>query len=131
MKKLVSHAAQTVSWINMQTKEQALSKLKKSKFRASFHLSRADRDYINKRGLDTIRSHASDFVSLRLAPAYPVNDGRQTPMSGHPAFKAMHACACCCRGCLNKWYNVPLSIPLTTDQQERIVDLLITWIEEQ
>ena len=22
-------------------------------------------------------------------------------------FIAQHACACCCRGCLNKWYRVP------------------------
>ena len=34
--------------------------------------------------------HAEDFVREKLAPAEPRNDGRQTPMRGHPVFKAMH-----------------------------------------
>lgn len=115
----------------MQTREQALEKLKSSKFRSSFRLSVKDREYIAEKGMDVIRSHAADFVRARLAPAWPENDGKQTPMSGHPAFKAMHACACCCRGCLNKWYRVPKGVPLTEGQQERIVNLLMAWIEDQ
>ena len=77
-----------------------------------------------------IRSHAADFVRKKLAPAEPVNDGKQTPMSGHPVFKAMHATACCCRGCLNKWYRVPMHRELTDWEQERIVDLLMAWIDQ-
>lgn len=115
----------------MQTIEIALEKLSKSKFRSGFYLSKKDKAYIEDKGMDVIRSHAEDFVRKKLAPAYPENDGRQTPMSGHPAFKAMHACACCCRGCLEKWYRVPQGIELTEDQQRRIVNLLIAWIESQ
>ena len=81
--------------------------------------------------MDVIRSHAEDFVRKKLAPAFPDKDGKQTPMSGHPVFKAMHGCACCCRGCLNKWYNVPVGAELTEDQQKRIVNLLMAWIEEK
>ncbi|MBO6167284.1 MAG: DUF4186 family protein, partial [Kiritimatiellae bacterium] len=55
------------------------------------------------KGLETIRSHCEDFIRTRLAPANPSNDGKQTPMRGHPVFKAQHACACCCRDCLAKW----------------------------
>ena len=115
----------------MQTIDTALAKLNKSKFRSSFHLSEQDKAYIEKKGIDVIRSHAEDFVRKKLAPALPGNDGKQTPMSGHPVFKAMHGCACCCRGCLNKWYNVPVGIELTEDQQRRIVNLLMAWIEEK
>ena len=115
----------------MQTKEEALAKLNKSKFRSSFKLSKKDKEYIAEKGMDVIRSHAEDFIRLRLAPAEPINDGKQTPMSGHPVFKAMHACAYCCRGCLNKWYNVPLGVALTEDQQRRIVNLLMAWIAAQ
>lgn len=81
--------------------------------------------------MDVIRSHAEDFVEKKLAPAFPDKDGKQTPMSGHPVFKAMHGCACCCRDCLNKWYNVPIGTELTEDQQRRIVNLLMAWIEEK
>lgn len=115
----------------MSTIEQTLIRLQKSPFRANFHLSDKDRKYIDEKGIDTIRIHAADFISKRLAPAYISNDGKQTPMRGHPVFVAQHACACCCRGCLNKWYRVPVGVELTENQQERIVNLLMAWIEKE
>lgn len=119
-------------WYNYSmTIEEALSKLAMSKFRSSFYLAKKDKEYFNAKGRDTIQSHAVDFVKQRLAPAEPVNDGKQTPMSGHPVFKAMHACACCCRGCLNKWYQVPQGRELTEEEQEKIVNLLMAWIDKE
>ena len=115
----------------MQTIEEALTKLSHSKFRSSFYLTQKEKAYLIEKGIEVMRSHAADFVRERLAPANPVNDGKQTPMHGHPVFKAMHATACCCRGCLNKWYKVPKGKELTTAQQEKIVRLIIAWIEKQ
>ena len=115
----------------MQSIEQALGKLNRSSFRSRFHLSEKDRQYIAEKGMDTIRSHAADFVEKKISEADPVDDGKQTPMKGHPVFKAMHATACCCRGCLNKWYKVPLHQPLTSQQQEKIVNLLMAWIARE
>lgn len=115
----------------MQTKQEALEKLSKSKFRSSFHLKEKDKQYIQEKGMDTIRSHAQDFVKNKLSDAYPKNDGKQTPMKGHPVFIAQHACGCCCRGCLNKWYKVSKGVPLTEIQQEKIVNLLMAWIEKE
>ena len=115
----------------MQTIDQALEKLGRSKFRSSFHLTDRDIQYIDEKGIDTIRSHAENFVRTRLAPAFIENDGKQTPMSGHPVFKAQHACACCCRGCLYKWYRVRPGTELTDLQQKKIVDLMMTWIDRQ
>lgn len=91
----------------MQTIEEALEKLKASNFRSGFSLKEKEKAYVRKKGMDTIRRHAQDFVRQRLAPAVIPNDGKQTPMHGHPVFIAQHACACCCRGCLQKWYRVP------------------------
>ena len=68
--------------------------------------------------------HAADFVRNRLAPANPVNDGKQTPMHGHPVFKAMHATACCCRGCMLKWYKVSPNRELTDDEVKRISEVI-------
>ena len=116
---------------SMKTIEETLNRLNTSKFRSSFHLSAKDKTYVREKGMETIQSHARDFVKQKLADAYPVNDGKQTPMSGHPVFKAMHATGCCCRGCLNKWYRVPLGVPLSDLQQEKIVRLLMVWIERQ
>ena len=81
----------------------AFARLAKSKFRSRFHLAESDRAYIESKGMETIRQHCEDFIRTRLAPAEPPNDGKQTPMRGHPVFKAQHACACCCRDCLVKW----------------------------
>lgn len=105
----------------MQTVNQALNKLEQSKFRSSFHLTKKEQQYLEEKGIAVMRRHAEDFVRQKLAPADPPNDGKQTPMHGHPVFKAMHATACCCRGCLNKWYRVPLHKELSLDQQEKIV----------
>ena len=115
----------------MATIEEALERLSSSSFRAKFRLSDKDRNYIATKGLNTIRSHCEDFVRDRLAPADIPNDGKQTPMRGHPVFIAQHACACCCRGCLNKWYKVKKDTPLTEIQQKKIVNLLMAWIEKQ
>lgn len=115
----------------MQTIEDALAKLNKSKFRSRFHLKQEDIDYIDKKGLEKIRSDAEDFISKRLAPAQIPNDGRQTPMKGHPVFIAQHSTACCCRGCLNKWYNVPKNTELSAARQKKIVNLIMAWIEKE
>jgi hypothetical protein len=109
--------------------DEAFAKLARSKFRSRFRLSAADRKYIADKGMATIRSHAADFIRTRLAPANPPNDGRQTPMRGHPVFKAQHATATCCRGCLEKWWKIPKGTEIPPERQSRIVDFLMTWIE--
>ena len=113
------------------TVEECFRKLAASPFRSRFHLTQKDKDYIKKVGLPAIRTHAEDFVRERLAPALPKNDGKQTPMRGHPVFVAQHACACCCRGCLSKWYRVPKGVPLSPEEQQKIVNLLMAWIEKE
>ena len=115
----------------MPTIDETLEKLSHSKFRSSFKLTKKERAYIQDKGMDVIRSHASDFVRIKLAPPKQPNDGKQTPMSGHPVFKAMHATACCCRECFEKWYKVPPKKELSEEQQNRIVSLLLAWIEKQ
>lgn len=115
----------------MQTVDEALDKLQRSAFRRKFHLSQKDREYVREKGMDVIRSHGEVFIAKRLAPAVIPNDGKQTPMRGHPIFIAQHACACCCRGCLEKWYRVPKGRELSADEQRRIVNLLMRWIERE
>jgi len=111
--------------------EQTFEKLNKSQFRSKFHLSDAEKAYVAEKGIDVISVHAADFVAKRLAGSYIPNDGKQTPMRGHPVFVAQHACACCCRGCLEKWYKVPKGVELTQKQQDKIVNLLVEWIKRE
>lgn len=111
--------------------EAVLERLSCSKFRSSFKLNDADLAYARSKGRACIEQHARDFVLGRLASALPKNDGKQTPMKGHPVFKAMHACACCCRGCLSKWHGIPQSRALSEREQDWIVALLMAWIDKQ
>lgn len=109
----------------------ALERLEQSKFRSGFHLSEKDKAYIREKGLYAIKEYAADFVEKRLAPKDIPNDGKQTPMRGHPVFVAQHAIACCCRGCLNKWYKIPKDTELTAEVQDGIVRLLMAWIVKE
>ena len=80
-------------------------KLSKSKFRSSFKLKDKDKEYIKSKGIDTIEKHAYDFIESRVSGDNILNDGKQTPMRGHPVFVAQHATATCCRGCIYKYSN--------------------------
>ena len=106
----------------------AFARLAKSKFRSRFHLSATERALVREKGEAAIRSHCEEFVRTRIAPKQPVNDGRQTPMRGHPVFVAQHACACCCRDCMAKWWRVPRGVEIPASRQRGIVDFLMAWI---
>ena len=110
---------------------QTLASLKKSKFRSKFKLSSKDRQYIQDKGINTIRQHALDFIKTRIAPQNPKNDGKQTPMKGHPVFIAQHATATCCRGCIQKWHGIEKGKALSDQEMAFIVDLVMGWIEGQ
>ena len=109
--------------------DEILIKLSKSKFRSSFHLNKKMIQYIDKNGLDKIKEHAYDFINQRLK-IRPINDGKQTPMKGHPVFIAQHACACCCRSCLYKWYHIPINKELSDDEITFVVNVIMKWIEK-
>ena len=115
----------------MKNIDEMLYSLSKSKFRNSFHLKEKDKEYIIQKGIDKIESHAYDFLRKRLAPAYIPNDGKQTPMRGHPVFIAQHATATCCRGCLYKWHHISKDKDLTKEEVDYIVMVIMKWIKNE
>ena len=78
-----------------------------------------------------VLEHAADFIAKRLAPAFPANDGKQTPMKNHPVFIAQHATATCCRGCLEKWHGIPKGRPLEMSEKQYIVGVIKRWLINQ
>ena len=117
--------------MNDQKIKMIFNNLSNSKFRSKFHLSEKDIDYINTKGIDTIERHALDFVKNRLSHKVVLNDGKQTPMRGHPVFIAQHATATCCRGCLEKWHKIKKDKELTIEEQKYIVEVIMHWIKEK
>jgi hypothetical protein len=115
----------------MRELDEIFDALAKSSFRRQFHLRGKELDYLLTKGLPEVLVHAGDFVSKRLAPAMPVNDGKQTPFRGHPVFVAQHATACCCRGCLEKWHRIPRGRALEPVEQAHIMAVLERWLREE
>jgi hypothetical protein len=105
--------------------------LQNSSFRRRFRLGPRERDYLQARGLPTVLEHAADFIGQRLAPAEPRNDGKQTPMRGHPVFIAQHATATCCRGCLSKWHGIAKGHELSAEEQAHAVAAIGKWLRGQ
>jgi hypothetical protein len=102
--------------------------LSRSAFRRRFRLGPAEQSYLDSKGLPTILDHGRDFIARRLAPAAPLNDGKQTPMRGHPVFIAQHATATCCRQCLCKWHGIPTGRELTSDEQAHVLAAIDKWL---
>ena len=105
--------------------------LSKSQFRSSFHLGEKETEIMEQRGMDVIRTHAEEFIADRLAPAEPMNDGRQTPFHSHPVFIAQHATATCCRGCIFKWHHIVKGRELSKEERTYIVDVIMTWLRTE
>jgi hypothetical protein len=106
-------------------------RLNESKFRSRFRLGDKERAYIAEKGMEAVAVHAREMVSRRLAPAVPLNDGKQTPMRGHPVFIAQHATATCCRSCLAKWHGIPAGQAMGEGEQAHAVEAILRWIAAQ
>ena len=113
----------------MKDVQEILDNLQNSDFRRNIRLGKKESDYLNEKGLETVLAHAADFIEKRLAPAEPVNDGKQTPRRNHPVFVAQHATATCCRGCLAKWHAIPKGGELDEAEKRHIVEIIKRWLE--
>lgn len=105
-------------------------RLSRSTFRSKFHLKEKDKEYVREKGMDEIMDHAYSFIDKRLSTLNE-NDGKQTPMRGHPVFISQHATATCCRGCIEKWHNIKKEKELTEDEKEYLVNVIMKWISKE
>ena len=70
----------------MRDPDELFAALAKSTFRSRFRLGAKETSYLSEKTLAVVLEHGRRFVIERLADAQPQNDGRQTPMRGHPIF---------------------------------------------
>jgi hypothetical protein len=115
----------------MSNVQEVLSRLSHSPFRSRIRLRGKELDYLRKKGLPEVLKHAAEFIEERLASASPANDGKQTPWHNHPVFVAQHATATCCRGCLQKWHQIPKGKELTPEEQQYVVEVIRSWLLKQ
>lgn len=115
----------------MQPIDDLFNRLARSPFRARFRLSSQDHTYIATKSMDVVLDHGRAFVAGRLAAALPKNDGKQTPMRGHPVFVAQHATATCCRGCLRKWHGIAEGRTLSQQEQDYVLSVIARWLNRE
>ncbi len=115
----------------MRDLDELFEALSQSEFRRRFRLRGKEAAYLREKGLEVVLAHVRHFIEKRLAPAEPVNDGRQTPMHNHPVFIAQHATATCCRGCLEKWHHIPKGRPLSDREVQYVVTVIERWLLRQ
>ena len=108
--------------------DKKLDSLSKSKFRSSFKLRKKEYEYMMGKTIDEIEEHAFKFIVERLK-CNNINDGKQTPMKGHPVFIAQHATGTCCRGCLYKWHHISKDKVLEDREINFVVALIMEWIK--
>ena len=111
--------------------DEVFAALQGSDFRQRQQLNAKDLVYLQQKGPEVIREHTHRFIIERLAPAEPVNDGKQTPWRGHPTFTAQHATATCCRGCLAKWHKIEEGRELSAAEVEYVVEVIGRWLSER
>ena len=103
-----------------------------------FDLSKAELNYahgmissIENFDVNEMIRVVNERIQKREAPAFIANDGKQTPMRGHPVFIAQHATATCCRECIRKWHKMQPGRELSQVQQDYLVDIIMTWIQKE
>ena len=108
--------------------DEAFRRLAAAPFRRKFRLVGRERAYVETWGIAAVMKHGAKFIAERLAPAFPRNDGKQTPWRNHPIFVAQHATATCCRGCLEKVHEIAKGHALTEEETGHVLGAIERWI---
>lgn len=105
-----------------------LQRFRKSRFRRSFALDESDIKLIKQFGMQGMHEHSINIIRKNLKNR-PYNDGKQTPYYGHPVFKAMHATACCCRKCVERWHRIPRNKVLDDKEVDFLAGVICKWLK--
>jgi hypothetical protein len=88
-------------------------------------------NYARPKGMSGLAVAAENRIRRCVAPADPPFDGRQTGKSGNPLFYAQHACAVCCRKCMEYWHGIEQHRPLYEEEISYFKELLLIFIKER
>jgi len=82
-----------------------------------------------EKGRLNLRFDAEELLRKNVANAKnPRWEGTQTPKKGDLIYYAQHATACCCRKCIEYWYNIPRGIQLNDKQINYFVELIMLYV---
>jgi hypothetical protein len=110
--------------------DKVFARLDASSFRRRFRLQGRELAYLQTWGLEHVMRQARELIAKRVAPADPLNDGRQTPWRNHPVFVAQHATASCCRGCLAKVHGIEKGHALDEEEMAHVLAVIERWLRK-
>jgi hypothetical protein len=108
--------------------DEAFRRLQKSAFRRKFRLQGRELAYLQTWGLPHVMKQAEELLRKRVGPEVIPNDGRQTPWRNHPVFVAQHATGTCCRGCIEKTYEIAKGHALTAEELQHLLGAIERWL---
>ena len=88
-------------------------------------------NYARRKGVSALEVAAEKRVRQTLGAADPYFDGRQTGKSGNPLFYAQHACAACCRKCVEYWHGIEQHKPLSEEEVQYLKELLMLYVKDR
>ena len=84
-----------------------------------------------RKGRKELRSNAKKRLCSCVAKSKNFREGYQTPWEGNVIFYAQHATACCCRPCIEYWYDIPMGTQLNDEQIDYFVELIMLYISDR
>ncbi|MBS1852790.1 MAG: DUF4186 family protein [Acidobacteria bacterium] len=87
-------------------------------------------NYALRKGIDGLIVAAEKRIRITLRPGNPF-DGRQTGKSGNPVLYAQHACAVCCRKCVEYWHGIERNRELSADEVNYLTKLIMLYIKDR
>jgi hypothetical protein len=88
-------------------------------------------NYARRKGTKGLDTAAEKRIRQSLGAADPVFDGRQTGKSGNPLLYAQHACASCCRKCVEYWHGIEQHRALSGEEIQYLKLLLMLYIKDR
>jgi hypothetical protein len=87
----------------------------------------------NKKGLQQLRIDAEKRIAKYISPPSKeiFRDGMQTPYKGNIIYYAQYATATCCRKCAEEWHGIDRNRPLTQEEIEYMVDLVMLYVKKR
>ena len=114
-------------WSQILSNPSTLTRLKSSNFRRKFYLSSNEKQYVVE-NFEIFDQFIKHVINTNLKNK-PIDDGRQTPYSGNPIFKAQHATAPCCRKCIFKWHRIPSYKELSENEINLLTNIILKWLK--
>ncbi len=84
-----------------------------------------------RKGRLQLRNAAVRRIESSVAQPLNPREGRQTPFTGSVLYYAQHSVAACCRKCIEYWHGIDSHRPLSKDEIEYLVELVMLYLHER